>query len=167
MVYGDEEATEAKISTSDPLAHATSDASLTATRLDDTPFVSTEPPVRVEDVSPTPPRSGNVELKREETRTWLAVVLMLYLGISIVGVSWYIVSDRFDRVQFDALLKSKETQELLNDEKFKEFIQEERKEQRSLHLELITLLWTSQVTLVGSALGFYFGQISSKGKSDD
>ena len=124
-------------------------------------------PIRPEKSAQKESVADFVQRRREWTRVLLAGGLMLYLGASIVAVVVYVCFDRSDRVQFDALLKSKETQELLKDEKFREFIQDERKEQRTLHRELITLLWTSQVTLVGSALGFYFGQISGKGKSDD
>jgi hypothetical protein len=36
-------------------------------------------------------------------------------------------------------------------------------ERRNMHRELITILWTSQVTLAGSALGFYFGSQKDNG----
>jgi len=74
----------------------------------------------------------NVGVQRERARTLLSVGLLRLLAASLVGTGAYIFVDLL--------------------------IPRNVSEQRSnSHRELITIIWTSQVTLVGSALGFYFG----------
>ena len=78
-------------------------------------------------------KSGfSVEQQRERTRTGLAVSLLTLLTLSVVGVSAYIVGDLWNPKELS-------------------------QERRNMHRELMTILWTSQVTLAGSALGFYCG----------
>lgn len=73
-----------------------------------------------------------IEEQREHTRTWLATRLFNILTISLIGTGVYIF--------VDSLVPQQISQERSN-----------------MHREIITLIWTSQVTLMGSALGFYFG----------
>jgi hypothetical protein len=73
-----------------------------------------------------------VEVQRERARTRLSVGLIGLLTGSLVGTGAYIF--------LDLLVPRQISQERSN-----------------MHRELITIIWTSQVTLVGSALGFYFG----------
>lgn len=73
-----------------------------------------------------------VEVQRERARTRLSVGLLGLLTASLIGTGIYIFVD---------LLAQKTISQ----------------ERSNMHRELITIIWTSQVTLVGSALGFYFG----------
>ena len=73
-----------------------------------------------------------VEVQRERARTRLSGGLLGLLTASLVGTGAYIF--------LDLLVPRQVSQERSN-----------------MHRELITIIWTSQVTLVGSALGFYFG----------
>ncbi|NES97941.1 MAG: hypothetical protein F6K32_22575 [Desertifilum sp. SIO1I2] len=73
----------------------------------------------------------DIATQREKTRTWLAVYLLGLLTVSLIGIGIYITVDR-----------GRETGE------------SER------HREILTIVWTSQVTLVSAALGFYFGSES-------
>jgi hypothetical protein len=73
-----------------------------------------------------------IEVQRERARTRLSVGLLGLLTASLVGTGVYIF--------LDLLVPRQISQERSN-----------------MHRELITIIWTSQVTLVGSALGFYFG----------
>ena len=74
----------------------------------------------------------DVEVQRERARTRLSGGLLGLLTASLVGTGAYIF--------LDLLIPRQVSQERSN-----------------MHRELITIIWTSQVTLVGSALGFYFG----------
>jgi hypothetical protein len=74
----------------------------------------------------------NVEVQRERARTRLSLGLLGLLTASLVGTGVYIFVD---------LLVPRNVSE----------------QRSNTHRELITIIWTSQVTLVGSALGFYFG----------
>ena len=74
----------------------------------------------------------NVEVQRERARTRLSGGLLGLLTASLVGTGAYIFVD---------LLVPRDVSE----------------QRSNTHRELITIIWTSQVTLVGSALGFYFG----------
>ncbi|MEH1884789.1 hypothetical protein [Nostoc sp.] len=78
-----------------------------------------------------------IEQQRESARTGLSQSLLLLLTASLLGIGIYIFLD---------LLVPKQVS----------------KERSDMHRELITLIWTSQVTLVGSALGFYFGGEQNK-----
>lgn len=73
-----------------------------------------------------------IEVQRERARTRLSSGLLGLLTASLVGTGVYIF--------LDLLIPRQVPQERSN-----------------MHRELITIIWTSQVTLVGSALGFYFG----------
>lgn len=73
-----------------------------------------------------------IDQQRENTRALLATRLFSILIISLVGTGFYIFVD---------LLMPKQISQ----------------ERSNMHREIITLIWTSQVTLMGSALGFYFG----------
>lgn len=73
-----------------------------------------------------------VEVQRERARTRLSGGLLGLLTASLIGTGAYIF--------LDLLVPRQVSQERSN-----------------MHRELITIIWTSQVTLVGSALGFYFG----------
>lgn len=73
-----------------------------------------------------------VEVQRERARTRLSGGLLGLLTASLIGTGAYIF--------IDFLIPRQISQERSN-----------------MHRELITIIWTSQVTLVGSALGFYFG----------
>lgn len=79
--------------------------------------------------------------KQEETRAWLAKRLIDLVTWTIFGTFLLIVTDKV-------------------------LVALDRKTDSQASRELITLIWTSQATLVGSALGFYFGNQKS-GKSDD
>jgi hypothetical protein len=80
----------------------------------------------------------SVEGRRETTRTLLSVGLLSLLTASLIGTAVYIIAD---------VMNPKELSQ----------------ERRNMHRELITILWTSQVTLTGSALGFYFGSQKDNG----
>ncbi len=80
----------------------------------------------------------SVEERRETARTFLSVGLLSLLTASLIGTAVYIVAD---------VRNPKELSQ----------------ERRNMHRELITILWTSQVTLAGSALGFYFGSQKENG----
>ncbi|MDJ0706028.1 MAG: hypothetical protein QNJ46_22385 [Leptolyngbyaceae cyanobacterium MO_188.B28] len=84
----------------------------------------------------------NIEAKREQTRAWLAGGLLGLLALSLLGIAAYIFSD--------ILVTGK------NDER-----------QSDLHRELMTIVWTSQVTLVSGALGYYFGSERNRNNSDE
>lgn len=73
-----------------------------------------------------------IEQQRERARTFLSIGLLSLLTASLIGTAIYIIAD---------VINPKELSQ----------------ERRNMHRELITILWTSQVTLAGSALGFYFG----------
>jgi hypothetical protein len=73
-----------------------------------------------------------VEVQREKTRTRLAGGLLGLLAFSLFGIGIYIISDTF-------------------------FPQNLSEDKKNSHRELITIIWTSQVTLVSGAFGFYFG----------
>ena len=83
-------------------------------------------------------RNIPVEQQRETARTVLSVGLLSLLTASLIGTAVYIVAD---------VRNPKELSQ----------------ERRNMHRELITILWTSQVTLAGSALGFYFGSQKDNG----
>ena len=82
----------------------------------------------------------NIEAQRERTRTYLAAGLLGSLFISLIGIGFYIFRDTGSQVATD-------------------------KERVNIHRELITIIWTSQVTLVSGALGFYFA--SERNNSDN
>jgi hypothetical protein len=92
---------------------------------------------------PNPPVSSsgitekkfNIQQSQEFTRSALAGFLMFLLGASIFGVGAYIWSTRD--------IKDSNTEALKNSR------------------ELITLLWTSQVTLTSGALAYYFASNKS------
>ena len=84
----------------------------------------------------------SIEAKREQTRAWLAGGLLGLLALSLLGIAAYIFSD--------ILVTGR------NDER-----------QSDLHRELMTIVWTSQVTLVSGALGYYFGSERNKNNSED
>ena len=73
-------------------------------------------------------------LLQENTRTWLALSLVGLLASTLVLFGFYIYWNK----------DSKDTEGLKSSK------------------ELLTLIWTSEVTLVSGALGFYFA--SSKGR---
>jgi hypothetical protein len=79
-----------------------------------------------------------IEQQRERARTFLSVGLLSLLTASLIGTAVYIIAD---------VRNPKELSQ----------------ERRNMHRELITILWTSQVTLAGSALGFYFGSQKDNG----
>ena len=80
----------------------------------------------------------SVEERRETARTILSIGLLALLTASLLGTAVYIIAD---------VINPKELSQ----------------ERRNMHRELITILWTSQVTLAGSALGFYFGSQKDNG----
>ncbi len=73
-----------------------------------------------------------VEVQREKTRTRLVGGLLGLLAFSLFGVGAYIIVDTV----------------------FPSNLSEEK---RNSHRELMTIIWTSQVTLVSGAICFYFG----------
>lgn len=73
----------------------------------------------------------DIATQREKTRTLLAIYLLGLLTVSLVGIGVYIAFDR-DRTPAES----------------------------DKHREILTIVWTSQVTLVSAALGFYFGSES-------
>ena len=79
-----------------------------------------------------------IEQQRERARTYLSIGLLILLTASLIGTAVYIIAD---------VRNPKELSQ----------------ERRNMHRELITILWTSQVTLAGSALGFYFGSQKDNG----
>jgi hypothetical protein len=81
-----------------------------------------------------------VEVQRERTRTRLAGGLLGLLAFSLLGIGAYVIVDVV----------------------FPQSLSEERKDS---HREIITIVWTSQVTLVSGALGFYFA--SERNGSDN
>jgi hypothetical protein len=83
-------------------------------------------------------RNIPVEQQREQARTFLSGGLLILLTASLIGTAIYIIAD---------VRNPKELSQ----------------ERRNMHRELITILWTSQVTLAGSALGFYFGSQKDNG----
>lgn len=79
--------------------------------------------------------------KQEETRSKLAAKLVnLSIG-TVIGVFALIAYDKY-------------------------LVANDKKTDSQASKELITLIWTSQVALVGTALGFYFGN-QKAGKPDD
>lgn len=85
----------------------------------------------------------SVEVQRERTRTWLAGGLLGLLSLSLLGSGVYIFADLL-------------------------FIRNSDQQRADMHRELITIIWTSQVTLVSGALGYYFGSEPNKsGNSED
>lgn len=74
-----------------------------------------------------------VAIQRERTRTYLAFGLLGLLFLSLIGIGAYILFDTLSEVGPISQEKS------------------------NAHRELITIIWTSQVTLVSGALGYYFG----------
>jgi hypothetical protein len=101
--------------------------------------VSVELPAEFRVVVPTEDK-GNppIEQQRERARTYLSIGLLILLTASLIGTAVYIIAD---------VRNPKELSQ----------------ERRNMHRELITILWTSQVTLAGSALGFYFGSQKDNG----
>ena len=79
-----------------------------------------------------------IEQQRERARTYLSIGLLILLTASLIGTAVYIIAD---------VRNPKELSQ----------------ERRNMHRELITIIWTSQVTLAGSALGFYFGSQKDNG----
>ena len=128
----------------------------------------------------------NREGWRERTRTILAIVLLLNIGLTQLSIILYLFSphivsilgtnknnDIKDKDNDKDKDKDKDLSKNLvkiNDSTFIYIINNDRKgdggdDKNSSQdsKELITLIWTSQVTLVGGALGFYFA--SSQGKN--
>ena len=89
-------------------------------------------------VSETPVK---VDVQRERTRTYLAGGLLALLGISLFGIGLYIILDTI-------------------------FPRDASQEKKAMHRELITIVWTSQVTLVSGTLGFYFASERANNNSD-
>lgn len=117
--------------------------------LDDLPQSTIEPiePKTLDDVKEIvtklkqPPAKFSDQLfpipyKQEETRAWLARRLVHIVSWTIAGTFVLIVMDKII-VAFGNNIDNQTSR------------------------ELITLIWTSQATLVGSALGFYFGNQKS------
>ncbi len=84
--------------------------------------------------SPTE-KKFNIQQSQETTRSILAGFLMLLLGASIFGIGVYIWNIKD--------IKDSSTEALKNSR------------------ELITLIWTSQVTLTSGALAYYFASNKS------
>ena len=82
-------------------------------------------------ISPAKREKVDIPALREGTRAVLAKRLLWILSGTLVGVIAYIVWSSYTD----------------NEEDF--------------HREIITVIWTSQVTLVSGALGFYFGSQES------
>lgn len=82
-----------------------------------------------------------VEVQRERTRTYLAAGLVALLGLSLFGIGLYIILDTI-------------------------FPRDVSQEKKDMHRELITIVWTSQVTLVSGAIGFYFASERSNNNLD-
>lgn len=101
--------------------------------------VSVELPAEFRVVVPTEDK-GNppIEQQRERARNFLSAGLLILLTASLLGTVVYTIVD---------VRNPKELSQ----------------ERRNMHRELITILWTSQVTLAGSALGFYFGSQKDNG----
>jgi hypothetical protein len=99
--------------------------------------VEIPPEVRVE-IPKEDKGNPPIEQQRERARTYLSIGLLILLTASLIGTAVYIIAD---------VRNPKELSQ----------------ERRNMHRELITILWTSQVTLAGSALGFYFGSQKDNG----
>lgn len=76
--------------------------------------------------------SKSVASKRENARTGLAITLLATLSLTIIGTFYYIFNPP-----------------------------QNSNGNNSDSKDLITLIWTTQVSLLGSALGFYFGNSNS------
>ena len=90
-------------------------------------------------IKPSNIEEDNVGIQRqqENTRSFLSRLLLQSLLATAFVTGVYIIVDSSNSGQID-------------------------KEKRDVHRELITLIWSSQVTLAGSALGFYFGSEQKK-----
>ena len=84
----------------------------------------------------------SIEVKREQTRSRLAGGLLGLLALSLLGIGTYICSDIWFSGNTD-------------------------QQKSDLHRELMTIVWTSQVTLVSGALGYYFGSEHNKNNSEN
>lgn len=102
------------------------------------PSLSSLSPIKEATLSPTKEAKiisvSDLELQQETTRTWLAISLVLLLAVTLVLLGCYIFWTK-DSKESESTKSSK---------------------------ELLTLIWTSEVTLVSGALGYYFA--SSKGR---
>jgi len=85
---------------------------------------------------PTKASEGDILHKRENARAWLAKSLVYSLWGTLVVTFALIVIDRF-------------------------IIYSGKKIDNDQGKDFITLIWTAQTTLVGTALGFYFGDRDS------
>ena len=84
-------------------------------------------------------------VEQEQTRSTLAIALLICFGVTILLIFvmiWYYQHRIID------LIKDSTNKELNFTSLEKSF---------ELSKEIITIVWTSQAALLGSALGFYFG----------
>ncbi len=85
------------------------------------------------------------EKQQEETRANLARSLVVFFGVTIVLI--FVMIGYYQHLIID-LIKDSTNKELNFTSLEKSF---------ELSKEIITIVWTSQAALLGSALGFYFG----------
>lgn len=105
------------------------------------PTLSLDSQLKTVDSQPPPPiTSDDILRDREKARGWIAKALIVSSIATIFTTFSLIIVDRIAIYGFG--------KEQLKDD--------------GLGKDLITLIWTAQTTLVGTALGFYFGDRDSK-----
>ncbi|BDI17769.1 hypothetical protein ANSO36C_35710 [Nostoc cf. commune SO-36] len=105
---------------------------------------------------------------RESTRTFLAIALLLNIALTQLSVILYLfIPNVISLVTKDKNDDSKEKDlnrnlVKLSNSTFVYVVDNDKEDKSKDSRELITLIWTSQVTLVGGALGFYFAASKEK-----
>jgi hypothetical protein len=108
-----------------------------------------------------PPKSEafNEERWRERTRTYLALGLFLSIGFTQLSVFFYLFTPAILQLAGKEKKDNKDLKDnivKLNNSAFVYVVKDDKEDNNKDSRELVTLVWTSQVTLIGSALGFYF-----------
>jgi len=93
----------------------------------------------VDSQQPPPITSDDILRDREKARSWIAKALVVSSLTTVFATFLLITVDRVSLYVF-----------------------EKKPTDDGLAKDLITLIWTAQTALVGSALGFYFGDRDSK-----
>jgi hypothetical protein len=93
---------------------------------------------KVDSQPPPPITSADILRDREKARSWIAKALVVSSITTVFATFLLIAVDRVSLYMF-----------------------EKKPTDDGLAKDLITLIWTAQTALVGSALGFYFGDRDS------
>lgn len=117
---------------------------------------------KADTVSPIESKKFDGNKWRERTRTILAIILFINIGLTQLSVIGYLFLPTVISLISKGKGDDKEQKDLsknlvkLSNSTFVYVVDSDKDDKNQTDKEIITLMWTSQVTLIGGALGFYF-----------